>query len=474
MAQNKHPNDLAEAVYADLQGRGLPCPPAHLLTDLFETLYFASLRTEEGQPITVEVVYIDPDDPDPDPPLRIVEDRWTCVRLAAPIAFTVSDLVKLAKASDPRTSSLAVYHGPEDQLFIWGLIDQGTSYHEFVNHNSPRTGPPRPGIFQVSVIGVGHLAVFRTFEKIEELNINAILPRTLDALRHGPVREMLNIGIKELIRETRAIVPAHIYRQFPHRDNIIARSWISTLCRLVLKIMSYRHGGAILLTNDRSYKWLDIKYKIEYRRLREAIKKESVFSIQESWVNHELFSRRSARDISDEFSTTGEFEQFLTMAFTNESKFDFTPFSAASNADTVPVDIYLAESAAQAHLSETQHEVNNSVWFISLLSRVDGLVLMTPNLDVKGFGVFITADREPDRVALAGDVFAADDQLSTVEYTHFGSRHRSMMRYCAQVPGSIGFVISQDGDVRVMTRVRDCLVMWENIRLQHEAQHEMA
>jgi len=41
-----------------------------------------------------------------------------------------------------------------------------------------------------------------------------------------------------------------------------------------------------------------------------------------------------------------------------------------------------------------------------------------------------------------------------------------MMRYCAKFPGSVGFVISQDGDVRVMTSVDGRLVIWENIQLQ--------
>jgi hypothetical protein len=42
-----------------------------------------------------------------------------------------------------------------------------------------------------------------------------------------------------------------------------------------------------------------------------------------------------------------------------------------------------------------------------------------------------------------------------------------MMRYCFQHPGSIGFVISQDGEVRVITKVRDALIIWENIKLKY-------
>jgi len=39
------------------------------------------------------------------------------------------------------------------------------------------------------------------------------------------------------------------------------------------------------------------------------------------------------------------------------------------------------------------------------------------------------------------------------------------MRYCFAHPGSLGFVISQDGDIRAITRVGKNLVMWENLKV---------
>ncbi len=41
-----------------------------------------------------------------------------------------------------------------------------------------------------------------------------------------------------------------------------------------------------------------------------------------------------------------------------------------------------------------------------------------------------------------------------------------MIRQCARDPESVGFVISQDGDVRAITRVGNAVLMWDNIRLQ--------
>lgn len=43
-----------------------------------------------------------------------------------------------------------------------------------------------------------------------------------------------------------------------------------------------------------------------------------------------------------------------------------------------------------------------------------------------------------------------------------------MMRYCSSHPGALGFVVSQDGFVRAITRVGSKVVMWENIRVRNE------
>jgi hypothetical protein len=41
-----------------------------------------------------------------------------------------------------------------------------------------------------------------------------------------------------------------------------------------------------------------------------------------------------------------------------------------------------------------------------------------------------------------------------------------MMRYCAKDAEAVGFVISQEGDLRAITRVDREVVLWENIALQ--------
>ncbi|HEX9004926.1 MAG TPA: hypothetical protein VGB07_33755, partial [Blastocatellia bacterium] len=108
MSTSRVPSDLAKAVQAELKSRKSFRPPQKVLIKLFESMYFASLRTEESQPIVFHIVYLNPKRPDPKPPERASRDRWTYIPFSKSVPVTISSLVKLAKATDPRTSSFAV------------------------------------------------------------------------------------------------------------------------------------------------------------------------------------------------------------------------------------------------------------------------------------------------------------------------------------------------------------------------------
>src|SRR5947209_7876855 len=96
---NSFPKDLAEAVHSELEPGRPDIPNLEVLINLFETLYFVSLKTEELQPITCYIVYLSSENPDPKSPERIVKDRWSAIHFSQPMPFTTSNLVKLANAS---------------------------------------------------------------------------------------------------------------------------------------------------------------------------------------------------------------------------------------------------------------------------------------------------------------------------------------------------------------------------------------
>jgi hypothetical protein len=100
-----YPRDLAGTVHSELLRRTAGPPPLDALVELFEAMYFASLKTEESKPVAFHLVYVDPQKPDPKPPKRLVHDRWSYVKFGSAVLLRTADFLKIARASDPRTSS---------------------------------------------------------------------------------------------------------------------------------------------------------------------------------------------------------------------------------------------------------------------------------------------------------------------------------------------------------------------------------
>ncbi len=393
-------------------------------------MYFASLKTEESEPVLFHVAYVDSLKPDPKPPERIAHDRWRCVPFAQTVPLTSASLTKIAPASDPRTSSFAVCQDKVGRLAVWGLIDQGNSYHDYVNFDSD-TGPERPGLFQASILGIGHLVAYIAYEKIAELRKNALVRAAVNVFQRGTIRDALDSGIRSHIETLRTDWPDEFPEDDQFLETIGVQHWLSSIRRLLLRVQNIGHGGAFLITSDKTLHGLLVKHRIIYDRLRTALQRHAIASAQQSMATATIGQDYIDRDLED-----------------------------------MPVNLYLEEVVSGYELDEIRNEMGATIWFISLLTRVDGLVLLNPELEVQGFGVEITVAEEPSEVYSATDAFGLEPALKKIDYQQYGTRHRSMMRYCAKFPGSVGFVISQDGDVRVMTHINGRLLVWENLQLQ--------
>jgi hypothetical protein len=129
-----------------------------------------------------------------------------------------------------------------------------------------------------------------------------------------------------------------------------------------------------------------------------------------------------------------------------------------------PLDLYLDETVSRDELTNTNAEVTGCTRFLTSLSRVDGLIWVDSSLRLKGFGVEIASQSDPTSTFSAQNAQAT--KLKKLDLNHFGTRHRSMLRYCAANPNSVGFVVSQDGDVRAVSQFNNRVLLWDNIRIQ--------
>jgi len=425
---SQYPYHLARLVAARLKLQRGHTPSESVLTRLLETLYFASLKTDEGRQIICTVNFVDRNMPDAWPATRPPASRWVHVPFDRPLPLDVRNLTKLARAADPGVSSLTVYADRKGQLFIWGLVDQEPRHTDRITLDSD-TEPARPGLFHVTINGIGNVSVYHHYSLVGSLSQNTLVEAYHDVLWSGPIHETLCRFLRSHLDEQ----PEMFFAQFEQADReralreLLLR-WLNSLCRILVNIQHYHHGGGLLITPCESFEGLNIKYRLRYDRLVSAL----VGMIR-------AHSRCSVSRAVPE--SPGGVESTLRVV-------------------TPPAAGLLHE------LEERKNEVLGVNRFIASLSCVDGVVLLDRSMAVYGFGVELRTDNRLSEVSIAGDTPASPSRLRVVELTQFGTRHRAMMRYCDQHPGTVGFVVSQDGDIQAMTRVGEHLILWENIDVQ--------
>jgi hypothetical protein len=426
-----YPSDLAELVRSRLRAMHARSPALSALKEMLEVAFFASMKTEEAEQVLCNLAYVDMNNPDPSPPKRIVADRWSYVRFEDPIIFDVKNLVKISKSIDSSFGALAVYKNASGNLVIWGAIDQQGQRAAYTTREADE-GPESPGVLQVSICGVGVIEVYRGYTLLGALRQGHLTYGFSDVLEQpGPIQSILQDTITSTVRRVEAEVGTVVFHKRNHWADSISTQWRQALARILLGLQRYGHGGAILLTPDDRNAGLSIKYPIEYRRLGDALRRLSVQTI-------------NLCDAEDEIG-----EQFLD-----------------KNEEAMPVILHLDQAVATFEKADTQDEVTGCIRFIASLSRIDGVIFMNRELTVRGYGGIIKVKDEPSGVWVAGDAAGTVKTLREINPGHFGTRHQSMMRICYHRPGSIGFVISQDGDVRAMTRVRNRLTVWEDVKLR--------
>ncbi len=424
----RYPYHLAKLVAQRLLAKNLVPPSDDVLLKLFETLYFASLRTEEGRLCRCTINFVDPETP------AVQEagtaqhaNHWTTVPFDNSLPFDVRTLAKLAEAVDPSTASLAVYNDG-DQLFIWGLVDQELRYADFVASDTT-TIPERAGLFQATITGVGNLCVYDNYALLASLEQNNLVDEYHNVIWSGPVHEVLKQNLQAaLADDPTAQVATPDVAQI--EKELLIR-WNNAVCRIMMNIQQYHHGGGLLIVPSFPASDLNIKYNLTYDRLPQAL-----FGL----VKHQLLKRQTAETIAQHCK--------------NEQ------------GDTLPCDFHFDAVAYQKKLDQHRAEALGCVRFISSLSRVDGFVVADKGLVVHGFGVELRADSQLTDIFIAGDSLASAQLLRQASLSQFGTRHRAMMRYCNAYPGSLGFVISQDGDIRATMRCDERLILWENINAQ--------
>jgi hypothetical protein len=135
-----------------------PLPSASLLGEFIGAAFFASIKQEEGRPLSFSAVLLSQSE------AALPSGRYLSeiLCLESPVPFTASLIPKLAPALDPRHSSLAVTQHP-DSLCCWGILSYRPTVDTFthVPVGVEDVYYSRPDYFTVSSTSPGSLTFSR-------------------------------------------------------------------------------------------------------------------------------------------------------------------------------------------------------------------------------------------------------------------------------------------------------------------------
>jgi hypothetical protein len=451
-----YPDALPEVVEqrwaaADLGGLvTAPLPTREQMLGLIHPAFQASLLSEEGRPVAFRLVLCEPDELSEDVELR---SRNRALRFAETRPLSVAEIVRLAPAADPSQTLIGVRDDGGNPV-IWGLIDAGLSWWEYVRgeRGDRQSSSPPPERFTVSSARRGAITISRGGRVVCALNRGEITvptateqpglfldfiglhPRAIrgvlaanEVFTRGPFGAFLRPVADALHADVLEQLGADRYGE-PGDDDYPRQFILQLVERILIRVRDAGHGGTLLLVPD-------------------------------AWRHGDsrLFDRVAIKYPADDADTWPT----LLRALRAHREYDGLLLPAWDKPTVSQAELHRL-LFLEEELTEASDLVRDRANLIASLAKVDGAVVLTDRLRLLGFGAEIIAQSPTlHDVVLAQDATAREVRRRPIE--DFGTRHRSAFRFCSSHDQVAALVVSQDGDVRAMLRIGPDIVIWPSV-----------
>lgn len=393
-------------------------PTEEQVREALDVLYTSSLLKEEGRTVRARVVIAPPDsfDGSEGPP-----DGIHAVRFAVPHTLTANSIKSLSPAAGFFHSAIGIWPDRDRGFRIWGILNTGPRWMNQVAGGRKPVG----GIMPFPTIHVrdpGWLLFHHGEDLIAEWRGRSFHGPRIDVFESKLLRDRFvkqRVGLIENL--IACCLPSSLsvdaYAELSH---LISLQFVK---RVVSLVRTSGHGGSLVFLPadaegmETATRWIDWKYPVSpeddeprFRTLLEAM-----------------------------IRRVGELAQ---------------PGTTAEEAWS------LFRNSRDTELDRLEEAFFELARFLSDLMQVDGAVVLDSNVRLIGFGGEIRVDRNVLQVGHAQDLEGL--VLLAWNVQSDGTRHRSVYRLCSVEPDTIGFVISQDGHVRMISNVNDSVVFWQH------------
>lgn len=405
----------AALIHARLQNHA-GAPSEKEIHDVFHILYAASLLKEEGRAVRARVILAPPSAfaTSAGPP-----DSSHALRFTVPHTLTPNEIKRLSPAASFFHSIVAIWPDRDRGFRIWGVINTGPRWMNLVAGGRKPMNDDMPHPI-IHVRDPGALLFYHGYHLMLEWRGTEFHGPRLDVFQSRLLNERFVHLRRQLVGEiSECCLPATLdtdgYADLAH---LIALQFVKRIINLV---RGSGHGGSLVFLPegqeglDASARWIDCKYTVEpdaaglrFRYLLQAI------------------LRRVGQLCPQNSTAETAWEVFRT---SSDEELD--------------------------RLEEAFFELAR---FFSDLMQVDGALVLDQRLCVIGFGGEIRVDRSVLQITHAHDLDCVQVTLWNPQAD--GTRHRSVYRLCSVEPKVIGFVISQDSQVRMIANIEESVIFW--------------
>lgn len=412
--------DVVGRLYESLNS--LPGKPTlEELESACDVLFTTSLLKEEGHVVRARIVIAPPDG------FAGIEgppDGIHAVRFTTRPPLTPNEIKRLSPAAGFFHSMLAIWPDRDRGFIIWGILNTGPRWLNLVGGGRKPMGEDL--LFPViHVRDPGWLLFYNGYDLIAEWRGRVFHGPRMDVFQSGILSNRFAAHRKQLVEslvdccQSKSLDPS----AYAELAQLISLQFVKRIINLV---RTSGHGGSLVFLPEviegqkDAPNWIDYKYT--------AITDESGSRFR---ILIQSLIRRVVELCED--GATAE-DAWHVFRYSKDIELD--------------------------QLEEAFFELAR---LFADLMQVDGTLVLDKRVRLIGFGGEIRVDQNVFMVGLAQDL--EGKSTTPWDVRGDGTRHRSVYRLCSVVPEAIGFVISQDSQVRMIANVDDSVIVWPHTTL---------
>jgi len=396
-------------------------PDRHNLLELLSICYQVSMMREEGRPVNIRIIVIEPEC---FPAGKGPPKGFHRVIFSTPRPFNEYELRRLSPAVDYDRSLIGARYDARGNLEIWGLINSGSRWLQ--NERGGAKQPNRlPNNLVVHVRGPGRLTTCRGMTTLVGVSGGKFIDPTTNVFLAQWVHQLFAHSRKELLdehaifREQAEVPVANIKEEF------IEHLMAQLIKRIISVTRHANHGGTFLVFPGDKAEGIDNDKHIllKYR-----------FVDDEAMMRQKQLFTKIIQTVTTLLGDANAPERVITWK-------DF---------------VLLLKNERVTDLEEAIYE---HAQFVASMAAVDGAVVLTRNGPI-GFGGMIVGSLDQlSEVAMANDMEGEEVYLERIEGS--GSRHRSVYHLCNALHDVMAIVVSQDGGVQLAKYRHGIVTCWD-------------